>query len=235
MLFGEDDAQRVARLVLAEKNMKVDDEAKGGQQENIHVELAREERARRVARATGTAAVPARQSAAGNTGSAAVSGGGRDATDGGVQHDDGEGTAPVVPVDPEQERLAASFAAAAAAVADAALPVEDRLARWLRGWCADWEADLEARSEEVKALPAGKQASVLFAETVQYLRPLFSRLHNREIEPEMLAGIKLIADSMRERNYLQAYKVCARDTSSGMDGRGTGRRRMAGGASVHHS
>ncbi|KFM25756.1 hypothetical protein F751_2598 [Auxenochlorella protothecoides] len=89
--------------------------------------------------------------------------------------------------------LMASFRAAADSLAATNLPLEDRLARRLRGWCADWEADLEARSEEDQASPAGYQATLRYRETVQYLRPLFARLRNRSLEPEMLAGLKMIA------------------------------------------
>ena len=45
--FGEDDLDRVARLVRAEKEMNVEDEAVGGQQVDSYLELRREEKERR--------------------------------------------------------------------------------------------------------------------------------------------------------------------------------------------
>lgn len=122
-----------------------------------------------------------------------------------------EAPAPAEPsgaaLDPEQEALMAAFRAAAEEHAAASLPLEDALARQLRRWCADWEADLEARSEQVKASPAGHQATQRFHETAEYLKPLFSRLRNRSLDPEMLAGLKMIVDAMKGRNYLHAYKI----------------------------
>lgn len=110
-------------------------------------------------------------------------------------------------LDPQQEALMAAFRAAAEEHATTNLPLEDALARQLRSWCADWEADLEARPEEAKRSPAGHQATVRYRETVEYLKPLLARLRNRTLEPEMLAGLKLIIESMKGRNYLHAYKI----------------------------
>lgn len=55
--------------------------------------------------------------------------------------------------------------------------------------------------------PAGYQADVRFKETKEYLRPLFSRLKNGTLDTQMLAGLKLIVEAMKGRNYLHAYKV----------------------------
>ncbi|KDD73846.1 Prp18 domain-containing protein, partial [Helicosporidium sp. ATCC 50920] len=108
---------------------------------------------------------------------------------------------------PEQERLARAFAVAAAKVQRASLPIEDRLSVWVKGLCADWEADLEGRSSDSKATPSGRQATVRFAETQQYFKPLHARLRRRDLEPEMVASLKLIMDAVEERNYLHAYKI----------------------------
>jgi len=48
-----------------------------------------------------------------------------------------------------------AFAAAAEAVKERAMPVEDRVAKWLRKWMKDWEEDLEARPDDIKTTAAG--------------------------------------------------------------------------------
>jgi hypothetical protein len=193
-LFGETDALRSQRLHLAERNVAVEDEAAGGQQGNLHIQMAREQRGSAAAAA---AAAAGQGAAAGRKAAAAAA---PPHADGGASADEEEGGG-------EAAALAAAFQAAADVVAERNLPLEERLARWLRGWMADWEADLASRPAEVKASPAGRQADVRFGETQAYLRPLFARLAQRSLDPQMLAGVKLIAEAMRERNYLHAYKV----------------------------
>uniref|UniRef100_A0A1D1ZPT8 Pre-mRNA-splicing factor 18 n=1 Tax=Auxenochlorella protothecoides TaxID=3075 RepID=A0A1D1ZPT8_AUXPR len=179
-LFGESDEARAERLAEAQRTLTVDDETEGGQQANFNIEFARQQRAAKKARRTGEGGTAVPEEAAAPAGAE---------------------------LDPERQALMASFRAAADSLAATNLPLEDRLARRLRGWCADWEADLEARSEEDQASPAGYQATLRYRETVQYLRPLFARLRNRSLEPEMLAGLKMIVEAMAERNYLHAYKI----------------------------
>jgi pre-mRNA-splicing factor 18 len=87
------------------------------------------------------------------------------------------------------------------------MAVEDRINKWLQKWMKDWEDDLSSRDEAVKASAPGKQADVRFKETEQYLKPLYSRLKHRTLDVNLLAGIKLIVDAMKDRNYLHAYKI----------------------------
>lgn len=169
-LFGESDEARFARMLAAEAaavQQAVEEEAVGGQQENLHIRLAREARE---AKARQLAAAEAKKKAA----AVAASGKGKEGAGGG-----GEGTADggdAEPADPEQAGLMAAFQQAAEAVAEARMPPEDRIAKWLRRWMADWEQDLEARPEEVKATPAGLQADMRYKETVQYMKPLFAQV-----------------------------------------------------------
>jgi len=72
---------------------------------------------------------------------------------------------------------------------------------------ADWHTDLEKRSVQDTLTAAGKQADVRYKETKEYLRPLFYRLKNRTVDPQLLAGIKIITDAVKDRNYLHAYKI----------------------------
>jgi pre-mRNA-splicing factor 18 len=116
-------------------------------------------------------------------------------------------TATTDETDAEERRLMASFQAAAEAVAEKSMPVEDRVAKWLRRWMEEWERELALRNETERNVPSGRQMEMRFKETQQYLRPLFSRLRSRALDPQLLAGIKLMVDFMKERNYLQAYKI----------------------------
>lgn len=54
---------------------------------------------------------------------------------------------------------------------------------------------------------AGRQATVRFRESQEHFKPLFHRLLARSLHPEMVAGIKLMVDAIKDRNYLHAYKV----------------------------
>ncbi len=48
-----------------------------------------------------------------------------------------------------------------------------------------------------------------FKETQQYLKPLYARLRNRSLDPTLLAGLVMIVEHCKERNYLAAYEVRA--------------------------
>jgi pre-mRNA-splicing factor 18 len=178
-LFAETGEQRYERLLRAEKTVLVEDETAGGQQANLHITMQREdkEKARR------------RQ------------------LDSGSKQTDQKATEETPEQDLEQAQLMASFQAAADALAEKNMAVEDRISKWLKKWMKDWEDDLAARDDAVKASAPGKQADVRFKETEQYLKPLYSRLKHRNLDVILLAGIKLIIDAMKDRNYLHAYKI----------------------------
>jgi hypothetical protein len=190
--------------------MQVEDEALGGQQGNFHLILERE----RKAKAKGM--VAEKEKGPGHDG------GKKKGTSAQQAQQADAGAAALVAIDPEAAQLEEAFRAAANAVAEANMALEDRIARWLKRWCKDWEADLEGRPEEVKASATGRQADIRYKETMEYLRPLFIRLKGRSLHPEMLAGIKLVVEAMRDRNYLYANKVvCVWE--GGGEGRGRGK------------
>jgi hypothetical protein len=70
--------------------------------------------------------------------------------------------------------------------------------------------DLEGRPEEVKASGPGRQATLTFKQTKANFEPLHRRLKLRQIGPEMRAGLWMMVESMRDRNYLAAYDVYLR-------------------------
>jgi pre-mRNA-splicing factor 18 len=179
-LFGETDDQRYERLLLAEKTVQVEDEAAGGQQANLHIAMQREdkEKARR-----------------------------KPLEDSKQAHVPDPVEEQLTEEELEQQQLMASFQAAADALAEQNMAVEDRIIKWLQKWMKDWEEDLLARDDAVKASAIGRQSDVRFKETEQYLKPLYSRLKHRTLDVNLLAGIKLIVDAMKDRNYLHAYKI----------------------------
>jgi pre-mRNA-splicing factor 18 len=124
-----------------------------------------------------------------------------------LEHGSKQPEEPTQEVDLEQQQLMASFQAAADALAEKNMAVEDRINKWLQKWMKDWEEDLASRDDAVKASAPGKQADVRFKETQQYLKPLYSRLKNRSLDVNLLAGVKLIVDAMKDRNYLHAYQI----------------------------
>ncbi len=44
-----------------------------------------------------------------------------------------------------------------------------------------------------------------YRESQEYFKPLFQRLKQRSLHPEMVAGLKLMFEAIRDRNYLYAY------------------------------
>ena len=185
-LFGETDEQRQQRLSAAEQSVQVDDEAAGGQQDNLHIALQREDKAK--ARRQQVEAAQQLSPHHEHHESATL--------------EEQRETTTV-----EQQQLMVSFHAAAEAVAEKSMGIEDRILKWLQRWMDDWAKDLEQRSEEMAASATGRQSDMRFKETQQYLRPLYSRLKQRSLDAQLLAGIKLIVDAMKERNYLHAYKI----------------------------
>lgn len=162
-LFGEEDADRQARLAKVEKTVALVDETRGGQQENVMLMLKRQEKAKAKQAAGDKAAAGGTDKAAGGRAAAAASGGGAGegpakpskAAEGGAaaaDADAGHGSG-AAGSGGGGDTLLDSFKAAAVRVAEQrtedALPVEDRMVKLIQGWCAEWEADLEARPEEV--------------------------------------------------------------------------------------
>lgn len=157
-LFGEEDADRQARLVKVEKSVALVDDTRGGQQENVLLMLKRQEKAKAKQAAGDKAAAGGADKASGSRAAQggapgegpskpkASEGGAAAAADTAAGAGDAGGSA--------EDALLASFKAAAARVAqqraDEALPVEDRMAKMLKEWCVEWEADLEARPDEVR-------------------------------------------------------------------------------------
>jgi hypothetical protein len=155
-LFGEEDADRQARLRKVEKTVVLADEARGGQQENVLLKLRRQEKMKKGGgqqqqqeQADGAAGSKADAAAAGGEGpskAAAAAAAGSDSKQAAAAADGESGGG-------GDEVLAAFKAAAerlAAQRAEESLPVEERMVVMLQRWCKMWEEDLEARSEEVR-------------------------------------------------------------------------------------
>ncbi|GAB4821259.1 hypothetical protein N2152v2_008305 [Parachlorella kessleri] len=193
-LFGETDEERQQRLHLAEQNLQVDDETAGGQQANIHLALEKEKQKQKK---------PPIGKGKQQEGKGKEGGGELEAVDPQQQARHGV----LYPLRTVVAALMAQFKRAAEQLAEQHMVLEDRLAKWLRQWCEEWERDLEARPDEVKQSLEGRQATVRFKESQVYFKPLFERLRQRSLDPEMVAGLKLMFDAMRDRNYLHAYKI----------------------------
>ena len=184
-LFAETDNDRYVRLVLAEKSFRVAEEDAGGQQANLHLLFERQEKEETIRRLKETANRK-------ETGRAADAGNGA-----------GAGTQQTR----EDEELMASFKRAADAAAEIVMSTEEIISKRIKNWMEEWAKELARRSPEEKATAAGKQADVRYKETKEYFRPLHSRLQKKTIDTDLLAGLKIITDAMKERNYLHAYKI----------------------------
>ena len=49
--------------------------------------------------------------------------------------------------------------------------------------------------------------TLVYAQTEQYLKPLWKDLRRREVIPELVAGLYMIVQAVQQRNYLQAYDI----------------------------
>lgn len=169
-LFGEEDADRQARLVKVEKTVALVDETRGGG-ENVMLMLKRQEKAK--AKQSGGDKAAAADKAASSKAAAASAGGAGEgpakpgkASEGGAAAaaaDAGAGAgsssgAGGTAGSSDADALIESFKAAAARLAeqraDDALDVEDKMIKMIKEWCVEWEADLEARPEDVSSIQA---------------------------------------------------------------------------------
>ncbi|KXZ43587.1 hypothetical protein GPECTOR_86g380 [Gonium pectorale] len=207
-LFAESDFDRLKRLRKAELELAVnmeDDVAGVAGKGNALIELQRQaqEKARLRALAGSKAkGGAAKAGAAGPAAAAPEEGDADQAADGGT----GSGRG----LTPEEETLEA-FKRAAAELAERrkeeAMQVEDRIAKYLKAWMKEWEDDLERRPDEVKESNSGMQATFAFKQTARNMEPLYDRLRNRQITDELLTGLWMMVQAMRNRNYLHANDI----------------------------
>ena len=54
---------------------------------------------------------------------------------------------------------------------------------------------------------AGNQATLQYQQTMTYFRPLWKQLRQKAVHPEMVAGLHMIVQDIRHRNYLHAYGI----------------------------
>lgn len=176
-LFGEEDADRQARLAKVEKTVALVDETRGGG-ENVNLMLKRQEKAK-AKQAAGDKAAAGGTDKAASSRAAAAGGAGEGpskpakATDGGAAAagadaaagaGGGAGAGGAAGNAGDEDALLESFKAAAARVAEQraeeALPIEDQMVNLFKAWCVEWEADLEARPEEVSEVSCAGQGLV---------------------------------------------------------------------------
>uniref|UniRef100_A0A0B7B5F5 Pre-mRNA-splicing factor 18 n=1 Tax=Arion vulgaris TaxID=1028688 RepID=A0A0B7B5F5_9EUPU len=67
-----------------------------------------------------------------------------------------------------------------------------------------WGEKLNDRSEEEKRIIKGKMASATHSQTVAYLKPLFRKLKNKDVDEGLLGSIVEIVQFMMDKNYIRA-------------------------------
>mmetsp|Transcript_43465 Transcript_43465/g.130378 ORF Transcript_43465/g.130378 Transcript_43465/m.130378 type:complete len:476 (-) Transcript_43465:529-1956(-) len=192
-LFGEDRGMREARLMKAEREMKVDDDTIGGQQDNLMLELQRAAKGEAKARAKlkeeheKKERAQAQERLPGAEAPAA--------------------TEVAEPEDPTMAAFKAAAAALAARRAEEAMCIEDRIGHYVKRWMKEWGEDLESRPDEVKRTVQGNSATMQYRQTDKYFEALYDRLKHRTLHPELRAGLWMMISAMKERNYLQANDI----------------------------
>ena len=56
----------------------------------------------------------------------------------------------------------------------------------------------------------GNQATLQFKQTMTFFQPLFKLLKRKAVLPEMVAGLDMIVEDIKQRNYLHAYDIYMR-------------------------
>lgn len=180
-LFGEEDLERLQRLLKAEEELDVGDEHMGGQQGNILLELERE-----------------RKEAAE-----------RKAAEKRMKESDKRSRE-----EEEQEAVMEAFKKAADRLKEKqkeeTMTADQKIMNAINGWMKEWEDDLAMRPESVKRSMVGAQASTIFEQTKKFFQPLHKSLRRGDMHPEVRLGLHMMVQSMKERNYLQAYDIYMR-------------------------
>lgn len=57
---------------------------------------------------------------------------------------------------------------------------------------------------------AGNQATIQYQQTMTFIKPLYKLLKQKQVHPEMVAGLYMIVEAIKQRNYLHAYDVYMR-------------------------
>ena len=57
---------------------------------------------------------------------------------------------------------------------------------------------------------AGNQATIQYKQTMTFFQPLFKSLKRKSVLPEMVAGLDMIVQDIKQRNYLHAYDIYMR-------------------------
>lgn len=56
----------------------------------------------------------------------------------------------------------------------------------------------------------GVQATIVFKQTKEYFKPLYRQLKQRRVVKEMVAGVAIMVQNIKDRNYLAAYDMYMR-------------------------
>ncbi|XP_041377179.1 pre-mRNA-splicing factor 18-like [Gigantopelta aegis] len=67
-----------------------------------------------------------------------------------------------------------------------------------------WGKSLNERPEEEKRTTKGKTQSAHHTQTVGYLKPLFRKLKNKNVDEDILESLVMIVQRLMDRNYLKA-------------------------------
>jgi len=187
-LFGENHAERYARLKKVEREMVVEDTYAVGQQANTILEIQREEEFERQRMLRKEA----------------------------QEKKESQSQSQIVRYTPEDEveRTRAAFKAAAERIAaeqrEKEMCVEDALLSYLKRKMAEWESDLESRPDDFKRSGDGKQAMLQYRTTAKSFLVLYERIEQRSLADDIKASLWLMVKSLKERNYLHAQEIYVR-------------------------
>ncbi|KAJ3343635.1 mRNA splicing protein prp18 [Gonapodya sp. JEL0774] len=78
------------------------------------------------------------------------------------------------------------------------------LSVYFRRKCFEWEKDLDARSDEEKRSNDGKKREAMFRQTMDYLKPFFKSLKQKNMDADVVARISEIAAFLHQREYQKA-------------------------------
>ncbi|CAL5228863.1 g12074 [Coccomyxa viridis] len=196
-LFGETDEARQLRLRKAQEDYQLEDEHRGGHLANSLLAIEKEDRA---TKRLGSAD-PSKKAAKPDSHDVSLVPVAEEAEEGAEEQEEEDETARLFRLAAEQLREKRE---------EEAMSVEERILKYMQKWCQAWEDDLENRSIAVKCSGPGNQATMQFKQTMQFFQPLFKLLKRKAVLPEMVAGLDMIVEDIKQRNYLHAYDIYMR-------------------------
>merc|ERR1712217_853336 len=90
---------------------------------------------------------------------------------------------------------------------DIATNSDDECTKWISTWCEDWKRDLVSRHHKVSDSAMGRRKFNDYLKTMKNFQYLFKQLKLQTLAESIKSGIRLMIESIKERNYINAEAI----------------------------